>query len=387
MNSSGSSESVGLSQTESTCATTATSSTSTQSSNYIESKTNLIINYLPSTLTHEEFKKLFIVYGELESCRLVCDKHTGQSLCYGFVNYVNADDAEKAYKSANGFKVHNKIIKVSFARPSCETIKGANLYVCGIPKNWTEQELNQYFSQCGRIITSRILLNQHNGTSKGDGFIRFDKRDEALYAISKLNGTRPTNDSKDTLTVKLANYNDPKLFGTTYNQFLQQHPKANLNVPSLKRQVSTMNLLQKTLDLNVLPRNPFINAIPSTTNPPHTTTQTAIDFPLTATAATTLNDTQRLFATTPILPNLGWCLFVYNLPPEADEVLLWQLFGPFGAIQNIKVIRDLKTKTCKGFSFVTMTNYDDALLAITALNGYNFGNRILQVSFKTNPLF
>jgi ELAV like protein 2/3/4 len=385
MNSSGSSESVGnLSQTESTCATTATSTTSTQSSTYIESKTNLIINYLPATLAHDEFKQLFVSYGELESCRLVCDKHTGQSLCYGFVNYVHADDADKAYKSVNGLKIHNKMIKVSFARPSCESIKGANLYVCGIPKNWTEIELNQYFSQCGHIITSRILLNQQNGTSKGDGFIRFDKRDEALYAISKLNGTRPTNDSKDTLTVKMANYNDPKTFSTN-SQILPQHPKAYLNVNSLKRQVSTMNLLQKTLDLNMVPRNPFINSLNSTTTPtpiPQTQSNT-IDFPL-----TTLNDShQRLFPITQIMPNLGWCLFVYNLPPEADEVLLWQLFGPFGAIQNIKVIRDLKTKTCKGFSFVTMTNYDDAVLAITALNGYTLGNRILQVSFKTNSLF
>ena len=35
----------------------------------------------------------------------------------------------------------------------------------------------------------------------------------------------------------------------------------------------------------------------------------------------------------------GWCIFVYNLSPEADESVLWQLFGPFGAVTNVKVIR------------------------------------------------
>jgi RNA recognition motif-containing protein len=35
----------------------------------------------------------------------------------------------------------------------------------------------------------------------------------------------------------------------------------------------------------------------------------------------------------------GWCIFVYNLAPETEENILWQLFGPFGAVQNVKVPR------------------------------------------------
>lgn len=80
----------------------------------------------------------------------------------------------------------------------------------------------------------------------------------------------------------------------------------------------------------------------------------------------------------------GWCIFVYNLAPETEENVLWQLFGPFGAVQSVKVIRDLQTNKCKGFGFVTMTNYEEAVVAIQSLNGYTLGNRVLQVSFKTN---
>ena len=80
----------------------------------------------------------------------------------------------------------------------------------------------------------------------------------------------------------------------------------------------------------------------------------------------------------------GWCLFVYNLAPDTEESLLWQLFGPFGAVQSVKVIRDLQSSKCKGFGFVTMTNYDEALVAIQSLNGYTLGNRVLQVSFKAS---
>ena len=78
----------------------------------------------------------------------------------------------------------------------------------------------------------------------------------------------------------------------------------------------------------------------------------------------------------------GYCLFVYNLAPETEENVLWQLFGPFGAVQNVKVVRDYATLKCKGFGFVTMTNYEEALMAIHGLNGIALGDRVLQVSFK-----
>ena len=43
-----------------------------------DSKTNLIVNYLPQTMTQEEMRSLFSSIGELESCKLVRDKVTGE---------------------------------------------------------------------------------------------------------------------------------------------------------------------------------------------------------------------------------------------------------------------------------------------------------------------
>lgn len=39
----------------------------------------------------------------------------GQNLGYGFVNYVNAKDAERAITTLNGLRLQNKTIKVSTA--------------------------------------------------------------------------------------------------------------------------------------------------------------------------------------------------------------------------------------------------------------------------------
>ncbi|XP_048861095.1 ELAV-like protein 4, partial [Brienomyrus brachyistius] len=44
-----------------------------------DSKTNLIVNYLPQNMTQEEFRSLFGSIGEIESCKLVRDKITGRA--------------------------------------------------------------------------------------------------------------------------------------------------------------------------------------------------------------------------------------------------------------------------------------------------------------------
>ncbi|KAL3213493.1 hypothetical protein MRX96_035348 [Rhipicephalus microplus] len=84
-----------------------------------DSKTNLIVNYLPQTMTQEEIRSLFSSIGEVESCKLIRDKVTEegtsppirQSLGYGFVNYVRPEDAEKAINTLNGLRLQNKTIK------------------------------------------------------------------------------------------------------------------------------------------------------------------------------------------------------------------------------------------------------------------------------------
>ncbi|XP_037815302.1 ELAV-like protein 2 isoform X3 [Lucilia sericata] len=330
-----------------------------------ESRTNLIVNYLPQTMTQEEMRSLFSSIGELESCKLVRDKvsgklvlpasltalnpalQQGQSLGYGFVNYVRPEDAEKAVNTLNGLRLQNKVIKVSYARPSSESIKGANLYVSGLPKNLSQPDLESLFAPYGKIITSRILCDNISGLSKGVGFIRFDQRNEAERAIQELNGKTPKGYTEP-ITVKFAN--NPS-----------NSAKAQIPPPLAAYLTPQAAAATRRLAAGALPSAGRIRYSPLAGD---------------------------LLANS-ILPGnamtgSGWCIFVYNLAPETEENVLWQLFGPFGAVQSVKVIRDLQTSKCKGFGFVTMTNYDEAVVAIQSLNGYTLGNRVLQVSFKTN---
>ncbi|XP_039203468.1 ELAV-like protein 3 [Crotalus tigris] len=61
-----------------------------------DSKTNLIVNYLPQNMTQEEFKSLFGSIGEIESCKLVRDKITvsQQSLLWRLISLLTKVAAE-----------------------------------------------------------------------------------------------------------------------------------------------------------------------------------------------------------------------------------------------------------------------------------------------------
>jgi ELAV like protein 2/3/4 len=52
-----------------------------------DSKTNLIVNYLPQNMTQEEFRSLFGSIGEIESCKLVRDKITGETTGTGLLMF------------------------------------------------------------------------------------------------------------------------------------------------------------------------------------------------------------------------------------------------------------------------------------------------------------
>uniref|UniRef100_A0A914KPI4 RRM domain-containing protein n=1 Tax=Meloidogyne incognita TaxID=6306 RepID=A0A914KPI4_MELIC len=169
-----------------------------------ERNTNLIVNYVPQNMSQEEVRALFGSIGEVEACKLIKDKNTGQSLGYAFVNYERPEDARKALISMNGLRIQNKTLKVSLARPSKDDIKGANVYVSGLPKSLTQPELEAVFRPFGAIITSRILYDNVTGLSKGVGFVRFDRKSEAEDAIEKMTGTSPWG-GDETISVKFAN--------------------------------------------------------------------------------------------------------------------------------------------------------------------------------------
>lgn len=86
----------------------------------------LYIGSLHYNITEEMLKGIFEPFGKIEDIKLIKDPTTNRSQGYGFVTYVNSDDAKKALDQLNGFelagrpmKVSNKSVTFNFLGESC----------------------------------------------------------------------------------------------------------------------------------------------------------------------------------------------------------------------------------------------------------------------------
>lgn len=72
-------------------------------------------------------------------------------------------------------------------------------------------------------------------------------------------------------------------------------------------------------------------------------------------------------------------IYVGNLPFDASEDDVQQLFGQYGEVAKVSLVNDRETGRPRGFGFVEM-DPDQAMTAIDALDGSDYGGRNLRVN-------
>ncbi|WP_413667908.1 RNA recognition motif domain-containing protein [Mucilaginibacter sp. Mucisp86] len=75
-------------------------------------------------------------------------------------------------------------------------------------------------------------------------------------------------------------------------------------------------------------------------------------------------------------------LFVGGFPLEMTELELVKMIGPHGDVETIKIVRDKKTRICKGYAFLEMKDRTGAENAVIALDGTPIADRILSVKIN-----
>lgn len=328
--------------------------------------TNLIINYLPQSLTDEEFRSMFLSIGPLKASKIVRDRNTNYSYGFGFVDYMNEDDAAKAIATLNGLQLQNKRIKVAYSRNG-DKVKGANLYVKNLSRTLTQEQLQDMFSPYGSIIQARIILDQNTAQSKGVGFVLYDTRDQAEKAIATLDGHIPAG-ATEAIYVKYADDNAGKARPPTGGTAAAAAAAAarggyNGGGYGARGGYASYGPVRNRAGLNRY--NPMSGTYSSG-------------------AYAGFAEGYHQNGGTGGGGDAGFVLFVYNIGPDTDERALWQLFSPFGTIGKVNVMRDFQKNMGKGYGFVTMSSYHEALNAIQQLNGYKYYGKPLQVSFKTS---
>lgn len=79
--------------------------------------TKLYVGGLAYSVTEQELEALFAEQGKVVSAAVIKDRESGQSKGFGFVEFEDSADAQKAIKELNGKDFNGRSITVNEARP------------------------------------------------------------------------------------------------------------------------------------------------------------------------------------------------------------------------------------------------------------------------------
>jgi CUG-BP- and ETR3-like factor len=149
----------------------------------------LFVGQLPKTYSEELLRPIFEPFGTVVEFSIIRDKVTGVHRGCAFLTYgskSSADAAIAALHNSHTFKEMAHPLQIKYADGELDKLEH-KLFVGMINKSATEDELRAVFEPFG-AVREVFILHDSNGQSKGCGFIRYEKRAQALAAISALHG-------------------------------------------------------------------------------------------------------------------------------------------------------------------------------------------------------
>lgn len=269
--------------------------------------------------------------------------------------------------------------------PSLRKSGIGNVFVKNLPKEINSKSLQEIFSQFGKILSCIVSTGKDdNGNiiSNGYGFVQFENPESAEAAINELNNkylnqvqiqvvpyktkTERPSKSKDEFTnvyvknLPISYDNDAlkKLFekyGEIQNAAIQLDPEGkskgfgfvNFNNPEdAKKAVDGLN--GKNIDENDKEKVLSVNRFQ--------TKEERVQL---------LKVEHQIKASQKQETNL----YVRHFPDDFDEAKLKDMFKEFGEIKSVRVMRDKKKYTPRGFGFVCFARSEDASRAITEMHG------------------
>ncbi|KAJ0808320.1 putative RNA recognition motif domain, paraneoplastic encephalomyelitis antigen [Helianthus annuus] len=377
----------------------------------------LFVGQVPKHMTEQQLTAMFKEFALVEQVNIIKDKATRASRGCCFVICPSREEADKAVDACHNKKTLPGAtcpMQVKYADGEVERLEH-KLFVGMLPKNVSESEVSDLFSQYG-TIKDQLILRGSQQTSKGCAFVKYETKEQALAAIDGLNGKHKMEGSTVPLVVKWADtererlarkaqkatiwaasnfanadMTHPSLFGalpmgyiSPYNNYgyqapgnygLMQYPLSpGQNQPSFPD--GTPHVRGGT------PRNYPVHAYPMAypggmmSGPPSPVPQSVLN---------NLPATSSSGGASPgdhVEGPPGANLFIYHIPQEFDDAELANTFKEFGRVLSAKVFVDKATGVSKCFGFVSYNTSAAAESAINTMNGYQIGGKKLKVQLK-----
>ena len=166
----------------------------------------LFVGQVPKSMEEDDLKPFFEKYGTLSSVKILRDRDTKNHKGCAFVTFENLDDADNAIHEMHdrvALAGAKKEMQIKPVHNEDEKKFEKRLFVGMISKSITAAELEEMFSKFGEITDCNILFGPDK-SSKGCGFVKFEKGSSCLNAIKEMHHNQTLEGCNAPMVVKHA---------------------------------------------------------------------------------------------------------------------------------------------------------------------------------------
>ncbi|KAJ0704406.1 putative RNA recognition motif domain, nucleotide-binding alpha-beta plait domain superfamily [Helianthus annuus] len=154
----------------------------------------IFVGNLPYDIDSEKLAQLFSSAGVVEISEVIYNRDTEQSRGFGFVTMSTVEEAEKAVEKFSGYDLSGRLLTVNKAaprgsQPERRVVANAfKIYVGNLAWQVDSSQLEQAFSEHGKVVEARVIYDRETGRSRGFGFVTMASETEMNDAIAALDG-------------------------------------------------------------------------------------------------------------------------------------------------------------------------------------------------------
>ncbi|KAI8376553.1 cyclophilin-like domain-containing protein [Radiomyces spectabilis] len=121
----------------------------------------LFVCKLNAVTRDEDLEMIFSRFGQINSCEIIRDRQTGDSLCYAFIEFENKEDAEEAYFKMQSVLIDDRRIHVDFSQS-----------VSKLHKDWISKRMQAAGESMGGFegLQRRTRYKEESENTRGEGY-------------------------------------------------------------------------------------------------------------------------------------------------------------------------------------------------------------------------
>lgn len=157
-----------------------------------ETNANVFVREIDPAISQNDLESFFQRFGPVLSSYLSVNEK-GDSNKYGYIQYRQADDAQKCLQAASEGKLtvgeNNVIVEIFKTKTEREDLRQQNMrniYIREMPENVSEDDIRAVLKKFGKV--TNMITNKSPEHHSSYALVAMEKRDEAAAVIAELNG-------------------------------------------------------------------------------------------------------------------------------------------------------------------------------------------------------